>query len=267
MRILLTGAEGNLGSAFRRRPGFDIVPVGRNDWPQLAGLLRTGIDAVIHAAWDIRTSPTKEPVAVLDANLGTTARLLEACRDAGIRKLGFVSTSGVYGDSPDTAEDAPYAPVSFNGLAKLLGERLVADFCSEIGIECQVYRVFNTFGGTDRFSILRHLRSAVDRGTPFTLNNGGDAERDFIHVDDVARIVGDLIQRTLPASQVNVGTGRSTRIADIVAAVQEHHPELVLRHQSVREAPSSRANTTRLVSILGQQRFVDVLEFVRADFA
>jgi nucleoside-diphosphate-sugar epimerase len=194
-------------------------------------------------------------------------RLLEACRDARVAKFAYVSTCAVYGEAMNTAEDSACCPVTINGITKLLNERIIQAFCADVGIECQIYRVFNMFGGSDRFSIFRHLQSALEQRSPFVMNNEGVAQRDFIHVADVARIVMRLLPMTLPGVHMNVGTGRATRIADIVAVVQRLHPELKIESMSVREAEYSRADIARLSSMLGDLRFVDVMEFVASAFA
>ena len=259
----MTGADGNLGSALRESGAAEIVSLGRADWARLPDLLASGIDAVLHAASDLKTPLTQNPGALLDANLMTTMRLIEACRAHRIRKFAFVSTCAVYGESMNTAEDAACCPVSVNGITKLLNERVIEAFCAANGIDCQIYRVFNMFGGNARFSILSHLRRALAQGTPFTLNNSGVAQRDFIHVTDVANIVLALLPQKLPAVHVNVGTGRATRIADIVGIVRRFHPELLVSHQTIAEAEYSRADITRLRSIVDEPRFVDVKTFVK----
>jgi UDP-glucose 4-epimerase len=243
------------------------VPVGRADWSRLPDLLGSGVDAVLHAAWDLKTAPTQDPTAVLDANLMTTMRLLEACRAHGVAKFAFVSTCAVYGEGMNTAEDAACCPVTVNGITKLLNERIVEAFCADFGIDCQIYRLFNMFGGSDRFSILSHLRNALDRDTAFKLNNGGVAQRDFVHVADVARIVMTLLPRNLPEVHMNIGTGRATRISDIVAVVQRLHPELRIERSSVKEAEYSRADISRLSSTVEELPFVDVMDFVEREFA
>lgn len=245
----------------------EFVPVGRADWPRVPHLMASGIGAVLHAAWDLKMPMTQQPSSVLDSNLMATTRLLEACRDQGVRKFAYVSTCAVYGESVDTAEDAVCSPVTINGVTKLLNERIVQAFCEDAGIDCQIYRLFNTFGGSDRFSILSHLRRALDDDTPFTLNNGGVAERDFIHVSDIARIVMKLLPMDLPEVHMNVGTGRSTRISEIVEVVARLHPELRIAHRSVPEAVYSRADISRLSSTIDDLRFVDVRDFVETTFA
>lgn len=266
MKILLTGATGNLGTTLIQSRAAEFVPVGRADWSRLPELLASGIDGVLHAAWDLKTPLTQHPRAVFDANLMTTMELLEACQAHGIAKFAFVSTCAVYGEGMNTAEDAVCCPVTVNGITKLLNERIVEAFCADYGIDCQIYRLFNMYGGNDRFSIFSHLRSALDHDTPFTLNNGGVAQRDFIHVADVARIVMTLLPMNLPGVHMNVGTGRATRISDIVTVVQRLHPELRIEQRSVREAEYSRADTTRLSSTVESLRFIDIMDFVETAF-
>jgi UDP-glucose 4-epimerase len=263
---LLTGATGNLGTTLVESRAAEFVPVGRADWPRLPALLASDVDAVLHAAWDLKTPITQRPVDVLDANLMATMRLLEACRAIGVTKFGYVSSCAVYGEDMNTAEDSACHPVTLNGITKLLNERIVEAFCSELGIECQIYRVFNMFGGNDGFSILSHLRRAIDHRAPFALNNGGAAQRDFIHVADVARIVMMLLPRQLPGIHMNVGTGRTTRISDIVAVIRRLHPELAIEQRSAHEAEYSRADISRLSSTVEELRFVDVMDFVELAF-
>ena len=267
MRILLTGAAGNLGTSLIGSRASAFVPLGRSDWPRLPEILESGIDAVVHAAWDLKTPVTQRPEAVLDANLMTTMRLLEACRAQGVTKFAFVSSCAVYGEGMDTAEDAACCPVTVNGITKLLNERIVQAFYADLGIDCQIYRVFNMFGGTDHFSVLSRLRNALDNETPFTLNNAGVAQRDFIHVDDVARIVMTLLPMELPGVYINVGTGRATRISDIVSVVQRLQPRLRIERTSISEAAYSRADIGRLSSIVEGLRFVDVMDFVERAFS
>ena len=170
LKVLLTGATGNLGTTLTRSRAAEFVPVGPSrTGASLPELLASGIDAVLHTAWDLKTPVTQRPEAVLDANLMTTTRLLEACREHGVEKFAMISTCAVYGESMNTAEDADCCPVTINGITKLLNERIVQAFCADAGIDCQIYRVFNMFGGDDRFSILSHLRNALDRDSAVQL--------------------------------------------------------------------------------------------------
>ena len=265
MRVLLTGASGNLGSELVRRARFDIVQVNRGDWSDLDEKLKSGINIVIHAASDIRTRAAVSPVKLLDSNLLSTARLLEAVRDYEIPRFMFISSCAVYGEAMRTNEDCECRPTSINGISKLLNERVIGEFCAEHEIKYEIYRPFNTYGGRDFFSIMSHLERAIESKAPFTLNNMGIAQRDFIHVSDVASVILKLIEIEVPFSRLNIGTGVATRISTLVDLVQQRFPDLIIQHNQVEEAEYSRADITRLSKVI-KCEFVRIEDFLKKQF-
>lgn len=269
MKFLLVGARGNLGSALSRaaEPRHEIVPVGRSDWDGLRADRLAGIDAVIHVASELRIPMTERPTAVVDSEIVVTARLLELMRANNLKRLVYVSSCAVYGSSADTAETAPCHPVTVNGRMKLLNEQIITDFCAAHGIEATIGRVFNMFGGDDHFSIVeRIIRSARD-GLPIPIFDGGEGIRDFIHVDDVARILLAIVERRPPFPVVNIGTGAGTRIAELIKIAAEQVRDLkVVDGGSRTEVSHSIANTERLRSWLGPQVFAPVGEYMRNQF-
>ena len=269
MNILLTGAEGNFGSEFSRQAraqgGLQLVPVGRGDWTQIREQL-AGVDVVVHAASDLRTSASVAPSRLLDSNVMATAVLLEAARTSRVKKFVFLSSCAVYGEDMRTGEDSLCCPITINGISKHLNEKLVAEFCAANGIEYQILRVFNSYGGHDKFSIFSHLQRALLSGTPFTLNNFGRMQRDFVHVADVASIVLNLSLTTLPYTHLNVGTGTATKVSVLVDMLAAQFPQLVVRHGVTQEAEYSRADTARLREFWTQD-FIRVEDFIAQTFA
>jgi nucleoside-diphosphate-sugar epimerase len=102
------------------------------------------------------------------------------------------------------------------------------------------------------------LEHALRTGAPFTLNNMGIAQRDFIHVTDVAAVVLRLLGIDVPYTHLNVGTGVATRISTLVELAAKRFPALTIRHAHTSEAEYSRADITRL------REFVDI-DFVRIE--
>lgn len=249
MNILLTGANGNFGSEFRRQANekkfAKVMSIGRHDWAELHEKLAL-CDIVVHAASDLRTSVNMAPRRLLDSNLMSTATLLEASRQHHIKKLVFLSSCAVYGEDMRTSEDSLCCPISINGISKYLNEKLIAEFCIANSIEFQILRVFNSYGGNDRFSIFSKLKRALQTATPFTLNNDGLMQRDFIHVTDVASVVLDLAITSIKYTHVNIGTGIATKTATLVDMVATQFPQLVVQRNITQEAEYSRANTARL---------------------
>lgn len=269
MNILLTGAGGNFGSEFQHQASKNssvrVVPIGRDDWAQIHERLASS-DVVVHAASDLRTSASVAPSRLLDSNVMSTATLLEASRQQRVRRLVFLSSCAVYGEDMRTAEDSLCCPITINGISKLLNEKLIAEFCSTNGMAYQILRVFNSYGGDDRFSIFSKLKRALKSGTPFTLNNDGRMQRDFIHVADVASIVLKLSGANITHTHLNIGTGVATKISTLVDRVAEQFPQLVIQRGLTQEAEYSRADTTRLREFWTGD-FIRVEDYISEEFA
>jgi len=117
MRIVVTGASGNVGSALVERLGREagvdsIVGISRrpHDWhpdrtewvhldlatdvtDDLAKAFR-GADAVVHLAWLFQ--PTRHPEVTWRANVIGTTRVLDAVERAGVPAVVVASSVGVY---------------------------------------------------------------------------------------------------------------------------------------------------------------------------
>lgn len=265
MRIALTGASGNFGREFLAQADGDVIPINRGDWDDIDQVLSRGVEVVIHAASDLQSSMAQSPVKLLDSNLVTTAKLLEAMKAHEIPRLIFMSSCAVYGDSIRSGESSACHPASINGISKLFNEKIIAQFCEANHIKYEILRVFNMYGGTDHFSILSHIRKALQNGTPFTLNNAGIAQRDFIHVADVAAIVFQLLKLDVMHTTLNVGTGIATKVSTLVDLIRARHPELVIQPNSVREAEYSRADISRLKTLL-DYKFVQIEDYLTNSF-
>ena len=269
MNILLTGADGNFGSEFRRqteaKSNVHVIPVGRGDWAALDEKMALA-DVVVHAASDLRTSASLSPTRLLESNVMSTAALLEAAHKRQLKRFVFLSSCAVYGEDMRTGEDSLCCPITINGISKHLNEKLVAEFCTANRIEYQILRVFNSYGGDDRFSIFSKLKRALQNGTPFTLNNDGRMQRDFIHVADVASVVLNLLDARVQHTHLNIGTGVATKIATLVDMVQAQFPRLVIQRGTTQEAEYSRADTARLREFW-QGDFIRIEDYVQHQFA
>ena len=130
-RIVVTGGAGLVGRAVvralrdrgdtvvalvrdpRRAPflaelGAELVESNLSDVADLTETLR-GADALIHAAGSYRIGIRKsERGAMWDANVGTTTRLLDAAEAAGTKRIVYVSTGNVYGNTRGLHVDETY---------------------------------------------------------------------------------------------------------------------------------------------------------------
>ena len=149
MRVLVTGAAGNLGRATmpvlaeagHTPVGFDLRTID-GPYASVHGDVRDpssvlaaaeGCDAIVHAAAlhgvHLAQWPSRDFWAI---NLLGTCHVYDAAREHGIRRVVLASTMGVYGQSLEprenawayVTEEAPPLPKDVYGESKLLAEKL-----------------------------------------------------------------------------------------------------------------------------------------------
>jgi UDP-glucose 4-epimerase len=153
-----------------------------------------GADYVIHQA-AIPSVPKSmiDPVRSHRANVDGSLKLLVACREAGVKRLVYASSSSLYGDSPTLPkhEGMMPNPLSPYGAQKLFAEMYCQVFTRAYGLETVSLRYFNVFGPrqdpTSQYSgVLALFIPAVLQGRRPTIYGDGEQSRDFTYVKNVA---------------------------------------------------------------------------------
>jgi UDP-glucose 4-epimerase len=164
-----------------------------------------------------------DPVATLEINAIGTQIVLDAC--AQLRTppvLVLASTADVYEPTIDLlAESSVLGPNNVYGLSKLTAEGLTRIAGASKSCEPVICRLFNLYGAYETNphvipEIVRQLRSSDD----ITLGNT-KPKRDFVYVHDAAAALIALGQGAPIGSTVNVGTGRSYSIDDVISTISE----------------------------------------------
>ena len=172
----------------------------------------------------------------------------------------FTSSCAVYGKSSQTYEAQPRQPISLNGYIKSINEELIEKFCLQNNISFTIFRIFNLYGGEDQFSVVSRLISAAQNKKPFKLINKGLAERDFVHVYDVANIICKTIIEVNSPKILNIGTGKSTKISDIKSAIEDRFGPVNVSNYSQIVNAVSKADTRLLKQFMGDITFRNILD-------
>ncbi len=248
MAVLLTGANGNLGKELTKQASFDFVKFVRGDC--LEEKFSSGIEVVIHAASDLHTQAAESPKRLIDSNLFLTSKILEMAGKFSVPRFVYISSCSVYGKNFSTNELSQCNPLSLNGMVKLLNEKIIEDYCLAHGIKYEILRVFNLYGGHDQFSILHYMKKSLESNRPFILNNNGVAQRDFIHVSDVAGIILYILKNGMTYTHLNLGTGSATKVSFLVDWLKHRFPHFKFSHRFLDELEYSRADVSRLSSFI-----------------
>jgi UDP-glucose 4-epimerase len=158
--------------------------------------------------------------------------LLHAVSETRTRRLVLASTCGVYGDqtSQPISESATTAPSSPYGTSKLAADNAAMDLAATGAIGAVSLRAFNVAGALsghpdrDETRLIPRVM-AVQRGTAAELvvNGDGGAIRDFVHVADMADAFALALEACDPgtARTYNIGSGRPTRVRDVISTVEQ----------------------------------------------
>lgn len=196
MRIALTGADGQLGEAFRRIVGdthelilltHDNLELGKAS--AVATVVATGADLVLHAgAYTNVDGCAREPaLAYLINGLGTHY-IAQACQQLDV-PLVYISTNEVFGGTQRelyVEYDTPQ-PINAYGRSKLAGEYAVRELLSRF----YIVRVAWLFGGPRNF--VRTILRLAAEDPARTLRMVADEIGSPTYADDVAAAVLKLI--------------------------------------------------------------------------
>jgi UDP-glucose 4-epimerase len=251
MRVLVTGASGFVGYAVATlltQRGHDVIGLTRSPTSQLPehvervhgdlslpSLLAAveDVDGVCHLAARTRVRESlTDPLGYWQTNVGGTLALLHAMSTTGTQRLVLASTCVVYGDqtSQPINESAAAAPTSPYASTKLAADNAAMDLAGTGAIGAVSLRAFNIAGALrghpdpDETRLIPRMM-AVQRGTApeLVVNGNGDAIRDFVHIADMAEAFALALEACEPrtARVYNIGSGRPTRVRDVIGMVEQ----------------------------------------------
>jgi len=189
----------------------------------LAGWFREA-DWVFHLAAlaDIVPSIVR-PLDYHRANVDGTVAVVEAARQAGVKRLIYAASSSCYGrpDKFPTSESAEVRPQYPYALSKYLGEQIVLHWGHVYKLPVVSLRLFNVYGPRARTSgtygaVFGVFLAQKLNGQPFTVVGDGAQTRDFTFVTDVVRAFVSAAESDLCQEIFNVGSGGTYSVNQLV---------------------------------------------------
>jgi UDP-glucose 4-epimerase len=173
-----------------------------------------GIDWVFHLAALADIVPSIEkPREYFETNVDGTFNVLEASKQAGVKRFLYAASSSCYGLASQfpTPESAPVDPQYPYALTKYLGEQLVLHWAQVYKLQALALRLFNVFGPRSRTTgvygaVFGVFLAQKLNQKPFTVVGTGQQTRDFTYVADVADAFYAAAESDLSNTYLNVGS-------------------------------------------------------------
>ena len=258
----------NLSTGFSKNinPNSEFINADICDYNKIQQHFRN-VDVVFHLAALPRVQPSiDDPLPYNKVNIEGTLSVLDACKNNGVKKVIFSSSSSIYGEcgSTSVSERSKKSPLSPYALQKLTCEEYFKLYSKLFNINSVCLRYFNVYGKRQPtvgcyVPVVGIFFKQYKSCLPLTITGDGQQSRDFINVLDVAKAnilaaESDLIGY----NYFNVGTGKDYKIIDIAKRISSN-----LSYIEKRLEPSkTQANISKIKKILGWDYSIDLLNWI-----
>ncbi len=219
-------------------PGVATI-AGDLDRPASLAPLAGTADVVLHTAPPGETGVRDERTRHLIAALSGAAMLP--------RRVVYLSTSGVYGDSGGARvdESRPVAPQTDRAGRRVDAECALTEWGSEYGVDIVILRVPGIYA-SDRLPLER-----LRQGTP-VLRAEDDGYTNHVHADDLAAICVRALERDAPAGVYNASDDTELKMGDWFDLVADRH--YLPRPPRIARADAGRLIPPALLSFMRESR-------------
>lgn len=175
-----------------------------------------GVDYVLlQAALPSVSRSVGNPLTSNAVNIDGTLNVLEASRQAGVKRLVFACSSSIYGESEtlpkvETMKPSPLSPYA---VTKLTGEEYCKVYYKLYGFETVSLRYFNIFGprqdpNSQYSAVIPLFIKAILKGEQPVIFGDGEQSRDFTYIGNaVAANLKACLAPNAPGKGFNVACG------------------------------------------------------------
>lgn len=255
MKILVTGGCGFIGSNFVRyllrqtdddmvvnldaltyagnpanladlagNPRYSFVQGDICDPSLVRSVMASGIDVVVHMAAESHVDRSiLEASAFVRTNVMGTQILLEAAREAQVRRFVHVSTDEVYGSlGPEGhfTEESPLAPNSPYAASKAAADLLVRAYVQTYGLPAIITRASNNYGPYQfpEKAIPLFLTNAIE-GHELPVYGDGQHRREWLFVEDHCAGLLRVLRGGRLGEVYNIGGGQECTNVELARLV------------------------------------------------
>jgi len=254
VKCLVLGANGLLGSvivrdlsvnhqviAFDRysedKVNFHLnenISVFKGDFMNIKDLSLSlkGVDYVFHFISTSNPIVSEDnPLLDIETNILMSVKLFELCVKHKVKRVIYPSSGGaIYGVNKNSESKSSYSendltlPISPYAIGKLTIENYLRYFKNKHQLDYVVYRISNPYGSnqpkTTQQGVIPIFIEKILSNQTLTVYGDGSMIRDYIHVDDVSRMIMKSFEKEHKQDVYNIGSGCGTSIKDIINTIE-----------------------------------------------
>lgn len=228
-------------------------------------------DVVIHLAARAGVRPSLEqPLLYQRVNVGGTMVLLEACRQFGVRKFVFASSSSIYGIAnrvPFSEEDFLNQPISPYAATKIAGEKIAYTYSHLYGLKVICLRFFTVYGPRQRPDLaIRKFIEMIDQGRSIPVFGDGTTGRDYTFVTDTVDGIVRALEYDCRYETFNLGNSHPIQLRALIQTIERaigKRAKIQPMPEQPGDVPITYADISKAQKLLGYDPKVTIEDGIR----
>jgi len=233
------------------------------------------ISMVVHLAARAGVRPSLiDPMLYNSVNISGTLNLLEYCREYGIKKFIFASSSSVYGVTnrvPFNEDDLLEHPVSPYAVTKIAGENLCRVYHNAYNISMACLRFFTVYGPRQRPEMAIHkFVRMINEGKAIPYYGDGKSARDYTFISDILDGIMSSIEKVNREHNFfeifNLGDSNKVTLKDLVCIIEDctgKKAKMELLPDQQGDVPVTYADISKAGKLLGYKPKINIKEGVK----
>lgn len=218
---MLTGRASNIP----KHPGCRFIKCDVNNYNDIAPVfLAFRFDYVFHYAAVVGVKRTLDnPVMVLN-DLQGMKNVLDLCKNTGVERVFFSSSSEVYGEPVHLPQHEHTTPLNSRlpyAVVKNAGESFCRSYQQEFGLDFTIFRFFNTYGPKQSpdFVVSKFIDAAL-ANKDITVYGDGSQTRTFCYINDNVDACINAMENDLFVNDVvNIGNDKAITVLELAKTI------------------------------------------------
>ncbi len=218
---MLTGRSSNIPA----HPNCRFIKCDVNNYNDIAPVfLAFSFDYVFHYAAVVGVKRTLDnPVMVLN-DLQGMRNVLDLCKNTGVKRVFFSSSSEVYGEPVHLPQHEHTTPLNSRlpyAVVKNVGESFCRAYQQEFGLDFTIFRFFNTYGPkqSSDFVVSKFIEAAINN-RDITIYGDGFQTRTFCFIDDNVEACINAFEKGLFINDVvNIGNDKEITVLNLAKTI------------------------------------------------